>query len=639
MEQGKVFIVGAGPGDPQLLTVKAAQVIGEADLVIYADSLVMAEVAHLAKPEAEVIASAELTLEQILTKMIAAAQAGRIVARVHSGDPSLYGALYEQLSALDEAGIEYEIIPGVSAVFAAAARLGVELTVPEVAQSIILTRMTGRASPVPAKENLRSLAAHQTSLAVYLSITRSRELMTELLEAGYPPETPLAVVYKVNWPDEQIIVCELHELAGKVARAGFSRHTLVLVGPALAPALKRSRDAGLRSRLYHPAHSHVFRKGEVATKVETPATVSNVAKAISEKTAIVSLTKNGTALAEKIQAAGKLSGDVEVYAPARFAGPNSQAYRGKPLELVRELFGTHRALLLVMPLGVAVRAIGGLAQDKRSDPGVVVLDEAGKFAIPMLSGHLGGANALAQTVAAITGGQAVITTASDVQNLPALDLLGRDFGWKVANPERLTAASAALVNGELVGVWQEAGDSDVLAGYEAPNLRIIEAPEPLTADSDFKAALVVTYRKPEVFQAALRDKAVFYHPPVLILGIGCKRGVNSEKIEQTIRNVLDEYGLAFEAIGGLASADIKSDEAGLLEFAEKFNLPVQFYSAEELNGVASEKLISSSAAQTLLGVQGVAEPSAILAANATSLLVAKKSDQDVTVAVAVKKAN
>ncbi len=635
-DYGKVFIVGAGPGAPDLVTVRGQRVIEEADLVIYADSLVQESVAGLAREGAEIIASAALTLEQVVEKMLAATRTGQTVVRVHSGDPSLYGALYEQLARLDEAGIEYEIVPGVSAVFAAAARLGVELTVPQLAQSLILTRMSGRASAVPETENLTSLAAHHTSLAIYLSITRCREMVSELLAGGYGPETPTAVLYQISWPDEQIIVCRLDELADQVARAGFSRQTLVLVGSALSPALDRKRSGGVRSQLYHPAHSHVFRKGEgrptVDDTLETPKARSTEPKAAKAATvAILSLTKNGTALAAKLQSG--LSGSL-VYAPVRFAAENMQAYRGKPLELVRELFDSQSQLVLIMPLGVAVRAVGQLAESKQTDPGVVVLDEAGRFAISMLSGHLGGANRMAEQVAAITGGQAVITTASDVQGLPSLDLLGKEEGWQIAGSENLTAASAAWVNGETVGLWQEV-ETLTVAGLDRPNLLRQDAPEQLI-DEKFKAALVVTYHRPGVFQQALRDKAVFYHPPALVVGIGCRRGVSADQIEQALRAVLTERGLAFEAISEFASADLKQDEAGLLELAGRYNLPVKFYTAEALNGVAAEQLVSSSQAQRLLGVQGVAEPSALLASGATSLLVAKVGQENVTIAIAVK---
>jgi precorrin-4 C11-methyltransferase len=649
--QGKVYIVGAGPGDPDLLTIRGLRIIQEADLVIYADSLVQAAAVGAVKPEVEVIPSASLTLEQVMAKMLAAVQAGRTVVRLHSGDPALYGALYEQLARLEEAQIEYEIVPGVSAVFAAAARLGVELTVPGIAQSLILTRMSGKASPVPSAEKLQAMAAHQTSLAIYLSITQCREMVNELLAGGYPPTTPVAVLYQVSWPDEQIIVCELDQLADQVARAGFSRQTLVLVGPALAPALNRKRSIGLRSQLYHPSHSHVFRKGltnsgEAQKPAETAASPSekhleNPQTPVRPKSelAIVALTNNGSRLAERLQTGLQVQAgaehEIKVFAPVRYAGPNSQAYRGKPLELVRELFGRCRQLVLIMPVGVAVRAIGSLAQNKHQDAGVVVVDEAGRFAISFLAGHAGGANRLAEQVSHITGGQAVITTASDVQGLPALDLLGQAEGWKIANIANLTRSSAALVNGHRLVLWQEAGNKEVFSNFQASNLQTVETPEELL-DPKIETALLVTYHLPEVFQPEVLSKAVVYHPPVLWLGIGCRRGVNAEKIEQTVKNVLLEHGLAFEAVEGLASANIKKDEPGLLEFAQKYNLRLNFYSGDELNAVAPEKLVSDSASQALLGVQGVAEPAVLLATGAASLLVAKVRDTDVTVAVAVK---
>ncbi|MPZ15775.1 MAG: precorrin-4 C(11)-methyltransferase, partial [Chloroflexi bacterium] len=170
MAAGHVYFIGAGPGAPDLITVRGMTIVERADVVIYADSLVDPAVCEWARPDAEVLGSSSLTLEEMTRRMIAAAEAGKIVARLQSGDPSVYGAIHEQIVRLDAAGVPWTIVPGVSSAFAAAAALGVELTVPNVAQTVILSRISGRASPVPPGEDLRSLAAHGTTLVLFLSI-------------------------------------------------------------------------------------------------------------------------------------------------------------------------------------------------------------------------------------------------------------------------------------------------------------------------------------------------------------------------------------------------------------------------------------------------------------------------------------
>jgi precorrin-4 C11-methyltransferase len=176
------------------------------------------------------------------------------IARVHSGDPTLWGAVLEQVEYCEELGLDWEIIPGVSSLGAAAASIGRELTVPEVAQSVILTRRASR-TPMPNNEDIRAFAAHGTTMAIFLSAARPRLLQEDLLEGGYASDTPCAVVYKASWPDEQVIECRLDELADRIREAGFTRQALVLVGPGL-------EAAGTRSHLYSPAFSHSFRKAE-----------------------------------------------------------------------------------------------------------------------------------------------------------------------------------------------------------------------------------------------------------------------------------------------------------------------------------------------------------------------------------------
>jgi precorrin-4 C11-methyltransferase len=257
---GMVVFVGAGPGDPELLTLRGKRIIEQADLVIFADSLVHPGVAAFAGPGAEVIGSASLTLEAVSERMIQAAQAGKLVARVQSGDPSIYGAMHEQMVQLDAVGIEYAVVPGVSAVFAAAAALNAELTVPDVAQTVVLTRLPSRTT-IPEQEQLRAMAAHGGTIALFLSITVIERVVSELVAGGYAPETPAAVLHRVSWEDETIIRGTLADIAAASRAAGLQRQALILVGRALDPELRRVA-AAQRSNLYDPTYSHVFRLAE-----------------------------------------------------------------------------------------------------------------------------------------------------------------------------------------------------------------------------------------------------------------------------------------------------------------------------------------------------------------------------------------
>ena len=250
----KVWFIGAGPGAPDLLTIRGAKLIAEADVVVWARSLVHEGVLVHACPNAEIIESTTIPLEGVLELYERAVREDLEIARIHSGDPSLWGAVLEQVEFCEELGLDWEIVPGVSSLGAAAAAIGRELTVPEVAQSVILTRRASR-TPMPNNEDIKAFAAHGTTMAIFLSAARPRLLQEELLEGGYAPDTPCAVAYRASWPDEQVIECRLDELADRIREAGFTRQALVLVGPGL-------EAGGTRSHLYSPAFSHSFRKAQ-----------------------------------------------------------------------------------------------------------------------------------------------------------------------------------------------------------------------------------------------------------------------------------------------------------------------------------------------------------------------------------------
>lgn len=247
-----IYFIGAGPGDPELLTIKGKKCIDRADVIIYAGSLVNEQVIETRKPEAKVYNSAYMTLEQVLKVMEESAGAGLSVARVHTGDPSVFGAIREQMDALDKMGIPYTVIPGVSSFLGAAASLKKEYTLPGVSQTVILTRMEGR-TPVPEREKITELAKHRATMVIFLSVGMIEELC-EMLCTSYDEDTPAAVVYKATWEDERIVRGTLKDIAGKVKEAGITKTALTVVGNFLG------NDYEL-SKLYDKTFTTEFRQG------------------------------------------------------------------------------------------------------------------------------------------------------------------------------------------------------------------------------------------------------------------------------------------------------------------------------------------------------------------------------------------
>ena len=249
----QVYFIGAGPGDPQLLTLKGKGIIERADVIVYADSLINPEICSYAKEGAEIHQSSPLTLEEITRIIVNAVEHGKVVARLQSGDPSIYGAIQEQMAVLDNKGIAYEIIPGVTSLFAAAASMKTELTIPELSQTVIITRMEGK-TPVPASESLKSLAAHQSTMAIFLSASLIEEVVRELIEGGYHPDTPAAIVYRASWQDEIVVRATLQNLTEQAQVSGIKKQALILVGDFLN--LKAGKR---RSRLYDRNFRHGYR--------------------------------------------------------------------------------------------------------------------------------------------------------------------------------------------------------------------------------------------------------------------------------------------------------------------------------------------------------------------------------------------
>ncbi len=248
-----VYFVGAGPGDPELITVKGAKKIAEADIIIYAGSLVNKEVLDGRKEGAEVHNSASMTLEEVIEVMERGIKEEKIVARVHTGDPSIYGAIREQMDILEEKGISYEVIPGVSSFLAAAASIKKEFTLPSVSQTVILTRMEGR-TPVPEKESIDKLAQHRASMCIFLSVHMIGDLVNRL-SSHYSLETPIAVIQRASWEDEKIVMGTLENIAVKVKEANITKTAQILVGDFLG-------DKYELSKLYDKNFSHEYRQAK-----------------------------------------------------------------------------------------------------------------------------------------------------------------------------------------------------------------------------------------------------------------------------------------------------------------------------------------------------------------------------------------
>ena len=247
-----VHFVGAGSGAADLITVRGARLLGEADVVVYAGSLVNPELLNYTKPGCEIHDSARMTLEEVIEVVKKAEAEGKTTVRLHTGDSSIYGAVREQFDELIKLGIDYDVCPGVSSFCGAASSLKTEYTLPGVSQTVIITREAGR-TPVPERESIRSLAAHGSTMVLFLSTSLTRKLQQDLLEGGYPEDTPVAVVYKATWPDEKIFRCTVGTLHETVTSNGLTKTSLIIVGGCMG-------DEYLRSLLYDPTFTTEFRE-------------------------------------------------------------------------------------------------------------------------------------------------------------------------------------------------------------------------------------------------------------------------------------------------------------------------------------------------------------------------------------------
>ena len=248
----QVYIVGAGAGDPELITLKGHRLLQAADVIIYAGSLVNSALLDFAKAGAEIHDSASMTLPEVIETIEKAVAKGLMVVRLHTGDPSIYGAIQEQMDVLKKKNIDFEVVPGVSSFLATAAALKQEYTLPGISQTVIITRNEGR-TPVPEREKLRSLASHQATMCIFLSITMLSDVVEELIAGGYAPDTPIAIVQRASWPEQKIVRATLETIVTEIADKGIDRTAMIVVSRCLGADYELSR-------LYAPEFSHMFRE-------------------------------------------------------------------------------------------------------------------------------------------------------------------------------------------------------------------------------------------------------------------------------------------------------------------------------------------------------------------------------------------
>ena len=637
-----VHFVGAGSGACDLITVRGMNRIKEADVIIYAGSLVNPELLSYAKAECEIYNSAHMTLEDVVSVMREAEAAGKGTVRLHTGDPSVYGAIREQMDLLDECGIAYDVCPGVSAVFGAAASLACEYTLPDVTQTLILTRAEGK-TPVPEKENLRSLAAHRASLVLYLSSGLARKVRQDLLLGGYAEDTPVAVVYKATWPEEKIIRTTLAKLPEDMEAAGITKTALIIVSPALGSVYEKSR-------LYDAAFATEYRG---ATEIAFPAGIRRVL--------LITCSVRGYATMQKMAKKLENISGAEIITKVKCEALPEVSMRETVKACVDVYFEQVDAIVFVTASGIAVRSVAEHLTHKSKDPAIVCMDECGKHVISLVSGHAGGANALTQMLADVMWATPVITTATDVEGRFSIDEYAREHNLVVTDWAKAKAISAEVLAAGAEPVWVD--EAEVLQEEEKRACEMRKEQKSTGIDvgkiendglknevdgcenridgcenridgcgnridgcenrvdgcenridgcgnrvDGCENRINVKRLQIGSHQVIITPKDVPVDaqtlqliPRCIVAGVGCKKGTPVDKIEHAVQDAFAKAGLRMEALCAVASIDLKKEEAGLFEFCETRNVPFETYAAEELQAVQG----TYSASEFVSGVTGV----------------------------------
>ena len=580
-----VHFVGAGSGAVDLITVRGAEILKNTDVVIYAGSLVNPElISTYCKEDVEIYNSAKMTLEEVTEVEIESNCEGKDVARLHTGDPSLYSAIHEQIEILCENDIPYDVTPGVSAFSAAAAALGCELTIPGVSQSLTITRIDGR-TRVPEKESLSSYAKHHATLALYLSAGQAEKVRDELTSldndshldgalesqesaanrevSGFSTDTPVAVVYKASWPDQKIILTTLGEMPRRMTEEDIHNFALILVGDALKEGKIKNEE---NSKLYDKDFETGFRK------------VNNKSKIL-----IFSFTLHGDLVMQEI-----VSKYSKVHPEIEFIGKikHDTLEKGTTKYIVADYFSKVKAIIFISAIGIAVREIAPYIKNKATDPAVVVVDELGENVIPILSGHLGGANDLAIEISEILSAHCIITTATDLEHKFAVDEFAKKHNFYITDLNKAKEISAKVLRNEDISINKGLDSDIIITPFNNKN-----------------------------------TDALILIPRFAAIGIGCRKGVSADEISAAVDKALSENNLYKESVFQFSTIDIKLQEKGLIEFFTKNHFDYNGYSAKQLQEVDGDFLKSDFVEKTV-GVDNVS--------GRASLLLAEKAYEELS---------
>lgn len=575
-----IQIVGSGPGAEDLITVRGMKALEQADFVLYAGSLVNPKILAYCKKSCVIKDSSSMDLQEQIEAMVSFAKEGKNVVRLHTGDPSLYGAINEQIRLLKEQGMEIKIIPGVSSAFAAAAELGIELTSPKISQSVVLTRTAGR-TPMPEKEQASAFAKTGATLIFFLSTGKIDELVQDLHENGeLSLDTPAAVVYRATWQEQQILHGTLETIAGQVHEAGIGRQALIFVGKAL-----QGLSQTAASKLYAHHFSHGYRN---FLPTET----------FYGKCALYTFSKQGLAKAKEIIQGLQLPCTLYSVYEDTAALPLEQ---GKIQELLGTAWTEFDAHIFIGAAGIAVRSIAPYLSSKTIDPAVISCTDTGKYVMSLVSGHIGGANRLARKIARITGGEACISTATDSSNLTGIDEIAMLEQARIINPNAIKTINSALLHGKQICFI---GNKNIFDKYFQHST--------VQYCTENAGNFPCIYWD-KTLQNTQSDTELFIETKAFVLGIGCKKGTSPQLLRQAAEQFLQTHHLTFAHLAKITSCERKKDEQAILDLAKALHIPAEFYSEETLNQIDVPN--PSQKAEQETGTKSVAEASCLMGAN------------------------
>lgn len=624
-----VHFVGAGPGAVDLITVRGQKLLSEADVIIYAGSLVNTELLSYAKENCLFYDSATMCLEEVLEVYEAAERNGYTTVRLHTGDPSIYGAIREQMDALKLRNIAFDVCPGVSSMFGAAAALQCEYTLPDVSQSVIITRGEGR-TPVPPRESIQAFAAHQATMVLFLSSGMAEKVQRELLEGGYKETTPVGIVFKATWPDEKKITTTLDKLAETMESEKIQKTALIVVGDVLGEDYAKSKlyDAtfttGYREAICQsdsafeestePLADSAFSEipSDSAFEEITESLVDKnkrtVTNAADDKNDILMLacSKRGYEVMQKVHFAWEEQmDDVPEMAGHIICKTKCQALPDvTDTRSVSDIVAAHinkaKAIVFFSAAGIAVRTMAPFLRHKSVDPAVIVVDEMANFAVSLVAGHAGAANEYANYIAKLAGAQPVVTTATDVEGKFAVDVFAKKNGLTILDWTFAKEISAAILRGDSVSL-----DTT----YEI----VGKVPEELSInDSTAKYHIKITADMLEIYQK--KSNELILVPHCYMIGIGCKSNTSEGLIHEAAKICMDMYGADIRGVAAVASIDLKENEPGLVAFCQSLNVPFMTYDSMTLNEVEGS-YTESAFVEQVTGVDNVCERSAVACAN------------------------